>query len=536
MKYKDELRGKIMKLGVMSEPLSEVLLSDLFHELYKDQLYFISERSAWYRYNGAFWEQDNQLSTCLNYLIKMLDTLQSVARSVFDDDDKQLGRYSKQITGYKTRAKLNNILGLAERHFTIPESEFDASDYLVNFKNGTFNLETMKLQEHDPADKLLSCSIANYNADYDKNGRFIRFVSEIMEGDKDKIDFLQRAFGYGLCGRQKEECFFVLYGKTSRNGKSTLIEAVNKAMNNYCKTTGSGLLLRTGTTLDGDGEQATPMLASLKGRRYAFLSETSENKYLDDERIKRLTGGDSVTARHLYGSQFEFVPKFKMYLATNSLPRVKDDMIFRSGRVKIIEFCHHFTPEEQDHNLKETLESNECLEQIVGWLVDGYRAYLERGLATDTNTELEAQYEHDNNTVLQFTDDMQDAIVGCTRGSVLYNVYANYCRENSIYAMSRSRFYQQIERQGFTRVNRHKQTYFVSPDVDRLILKFLSTKTGCEYKITELADAMTDEMFNGDKNRCPRALIMESLDKLADRNLVLRRTIHGYTVYTQQPS
>ena len=59
---------------------------------------------------------------------------------------------------------------------------------------------------------------------------------------------------------------------------------------------------------------------------------------LDEPRLKYLTGGDTVSARRLYASRFEFKPTHKLWIATNHKPRVRggDDGIWR--RLKLIPF------------------------------------------------------------------------------------------------------------------------------------------------------------------------------------------------------
>ena len=53
-------------------------------------------------------------------------------------------------------------------------------------------------------------------------------------------------------------------------------------------------------------------------------------KDADEATVKSLTGGDTVTARYLYGEHFEFQPQFKLALVTNHLPRIdgSDEVLF----------------------------------------------------------------------------------------------------------------------------------------------------------------------------------------------------------------
>ena len=55
---------------------------------------------------------------------------------------------------------------------------------------------------------------------------WIRFIDEVMQGDEEKIKYLQKAIGYGITADTSLETCFILYGATTRNGKSTLVETI----------------------------------------------------------------------------------------------------------------------------------------------------------------------------------------------------------------------------------------------------------------------------------------------------------------------
>ncbi|MCW1002714.1 hypothetical protein OJ603_10885, partial [Streptococcus anginosus] len=72
-------------------------------------------------------------------------------------------------------------------------------------------------------------------------------------------------------------------------------------------------------------------IARLEGSRMVISSEANEGNRLDEGLVKQLTGGDSIVARHLYGSEFEYTPTFKIFMATNHKPLIRgtDDGIWR---------------------------------------------------------------------------------------------------------------------------------------------------------------------------------------------------------------
>lgn len=45
------------------------------------------------------------------------------------------------------------------------------------------------------------------------------------------------SLGYSILGTSKEECMFILHGKTTRNGKSTMLDAIQHLLGDYSTVT-----------------------------------------------------------------------------------------------------------------------------------------------------------------------------------------------------------------------------------------------------------------------------------------------------------
>ena len=106
-----------------------------------------------------------------------------------------------------------------------------------------------------------------------------------MQDNKYKIDYLQRAFGYSLTGDVKEEEIYILYGPTSRNGKSTITETISYLLGgnngysvNVAVETFSGKRERSSTSPNGD-------IARLAGARMAVTNELPENMLINSDRV-----------------------------------------------------------------------------------------------------------------------------------------------------------------------------------------------------------------------------------------------------------
>src|SRR5262249_49139223 len=130
--------------------------------------------------------------------------------------------------------------------------------------------------------------------------RFERFLLEIFDGDKDLIEYNQRASGYSLTGDTSEQCLFGCYGNGS-NGKTTYLEAIRYPLGGYAHNMPfSTLELKDRASIPND-------LAALAGRRLVTTSETNDSVRLNEARVKALTGCDAITARFLHKEFFTFL-------------------------------------------------------------------------------------------------------------------------------------------------------------------------------------------------------------------------------------
>lgn len=209
----------------------------------------------------------------------------------------------------------------------------------------------------------------------ERDGRWERFVLEVMDGDEEMAGYLQRALGYSLLGGNPEEVMFVAHGPSTRNGKSTLLNSVAHALGDYAASVSSGFLLaKAGTQAEKDE------VATLPGKRVVIASEPPRGKRLDEAALKAYSGNDPIVTSRKYGNTFTFEPQFTMWLMCNDLPEVGDTTVFASGRIKVVPFTRHFAASEQDIGLKQRFRTEEGMHTIFAWLLDGYQDYLERGL------------------------------------------------------------------------------------------------------------------------------------------------------------
>lgn len=416
----------------------EAGMADLFSECYQNDTRYCPEAKSWYTYDGGRWQKDVG-SLLVSSKIKEFVRLMALYCGEIPDEEKRK-QYMGFVSKMGDRRFRDRMMKDAADSMTIAAAEFDTHPYLINCKNGTYDLETMTFREHDWKDFLTMQTNFDYTMQEVTCPRWEQFIKEVTQDNKDKADYLQRALGYSILGTGKEECMFILHGKTTRNGKSTMLDAIQHLLGDYSTVAPVELICRN--ERQKNAEAANPVLARLKGKRMVTMSESDTAGKLDEATIKQYTGGEDITARELYQSAITFKPQFTMWLSCNDLPAVKDKSLFASDRVRVIEFNRHFSDEEQDKGLKDYFETPEAMKGIFTWLVTGYFKYHRFGLKMcDDMKKVIKQYEKDNDLVLQFLEEKCEGTdEGYTKAKTLYDNYKIWCKSNGYYVCSMKKF------------------------------------------------------------------------------------------------
>ena len=103
----------------------------------------------------------------------------------------------------------------------VPITELDADPWALGVENGILDLRQGKLVAAERADYITKVSPVAFDPEA-KCPTFLKFLDDIMGGDQELVDYIQRVLGYMLTGATSEQCLFYLYG-TGANGKSTLL-------------------------------------------------------------------------------------------------------------------------------------------------------------------------------------------------------------------------------------------------------------------------------------------------------------------------
>lgn len=372
------------------------------------------------------------------------DTVRSMyAEAAALQDEAERKRQAKHALGseHQNRLKAMTELAKTESGIVVVPDDLDSDDWLLNCLNGTVDLRTGELKPHVRENLITRLAHVEFYTEA-QCPTWIAFLEKIMGGNADLIRFLQKAVGYSLTGCTREQCLFLLHG-SGANGKSTFLNTIEQMLADYAQQTPTEtLMVRKNDSIPND-------IARLKGTRFVTAAESEQGKTMAETLIKQMTGGDKLTARFLHGEYFEFVPKFKLFLATNHKPNIRgtDNGIWR--RLRLIPFNVTIPDDEQDRNLPAKLKAE--LPGILRWAVEGCLVWQQEGLAAPAEVNnATSDYRASMDWLQAFLD--EKLTVGPNlkiRPGDLYDIYKEWCEENGEHVHSQRILKFRLEDKGF---------------------------------------------------------------------------------------
>ena len=419
---------------------------DLFADIFRDKCRFNVTANQWMNYDSRMWVIDERAMEASKRAKELVNALSVYCTHI--EDERKRTEYSKIVLKYGQNKYRETMLKDARDKYFIRNSDLDANLALLNCQNGTFNLNDYSFKPHSPRDLLSKISNVIYLADATASP-WDKFIAEVMQNDAEKIDYLQKILGYSLTAETTLETCWILYGATTRNGKSTLVETISYMLggaHGYSMTTQPQTLAMK---QNKDTRQASGDIARLAGCRFLNASEPPKKMLFDCALLKTLLGRDAITCRRLYESEFEYIPMFKLFINTNYLPLMQDDSIFSSGRVNVITFDKHFSRDEQDTGLKERLKNPQIISGIFLWCIEGLKKYREHG-ATPPQSVRNAteEYRQSSDKIGLFISECLQKTGKNSLAGKVYQCFSDWCEANGYGTESKTNFFDELKIKG----------------------------------------------------------------------------------------
>ena len=362
------------------------------------------------------------------------------------DDDTEKDEYAK-AKEYRNRAtqsgnknRMDAMLGVAasEPGVSVSASRFDSEKMHLGVDNGVIDFRKAIDGKVESVAELL---VEGKPEDYISLNTHVALVAGAKSSawdsyldtflpDLEYRTFVQRVFGYSLLGGNPNRLIVFLQGGTS-TGKSTILDAVMKAVGDYAGSVNVGEVFRE--KQDGG---PNPALVNALPKRIITASEVGQHNYLHADVIKRMTGEDHLSSRVLYSNQIvERRPAFTPIIATNWMPTIKDGDAALWRRLLILPFDRQV--KHTDAPTGRLTDDPKALEAILLWLVEGMLSFLEVGLAPSTWPE---QCTNRATEFVAGTSDLQSFLSECVvrsdsasvEESKLCAVYSAWCVSEGI--------------------------------------------------------------------------------------------------------
>ena len=350
---------------------TEDALALSFTRRYHRDWRYVAGWGKWLVWDGQRWRTEDTLAAT--------DLIRSVCRQTALRADNP--RVATKLASAGTVSGVER-LARADRRHAATTDEWDADPWLLNTQGGVLDLKTGRMRPHERTDRMTKITTATPGGDCQT---WRQFIDEVTGGDKELEFYLQRMVGYALTGSTQEHALFFLYG-TGANGKSVFVNTLATILGDYATNAPMDTFMETRT------DRHPTDMAGLRGARFVAAIETEQGKRWAESKLKNLTGGDKISARFMRQDFFEFFPQFKLFVAGNHKPAIRNIDEAMKRRLHLIPFTITVPPERRDKNLQQKLLAER--DGILAWAVQGCLDWQRHGRLKPPQRVVDATEEY----------------------------------------------------------------------------------------------------------------------------------------------
>ena len=411
---------------------------------YGEVVRYVPAWNKWLTWDGSRWVKDEQLN------IEM--RAKAVIRSLYYEaseipNEAERGPLVSHALQSERVGRLRAMVDLlkSEPGICVEPEQLDSDPFLFNCRNGTLDLRTGELRPHSRDDLITKLSPVEFDPDA-RDPFWDGHLAHVTRGNSDLADYLQKAAGYSMTGLTIEEIVLMLVGGPN-TGKTTHIESLMAAFGDYATSTDAETFLRWNQPRGARND-----IACLAGARLVCASELPAGRHFDEVTLKRVTGGDTIKARFLYGEHFEFKPQFTVYLASNHKPTVRDGEPAIWRRLKLVLFDDSVPEGKVNKKLKLHLtDPSKAGPAILAWAVEGALKWQKDGLREPAVVrEATEAYRAETEVFAVFLDDRcAEAPEQWAPSVLLFRRYREWAETNGFkYHLGPQRFRQVLRGRG----------------------------------------------------------------------------------------
>ena len=445
-------------------------------------MHYSYNRKKWMYWDGKSWRYDES-----GEIKKLADLVcDDIKReALLEQDEKTQADMLKWATRTASSKGKEAMVKECQHLEEVPVS-LDAldsyTDYL-NCQNGIVNLKNGELIPHESNFMMSKLCVCEYDPSGAEPKLWKKFLNDVTDGDKKLQDYIQKCIGYSLSGSNREQCAYFLYGM-GNNGKSTFLDTIADMMGTYSANVQPETIMLQKSFVGGG---ANSDIARLKSTRFVTSEEPTEGVRLNEGLLKQLTGGSKVTCRFLYGDEFEYMPEFKIWVATNHKPVIRGTDLGIWRRIKLIPFEVNIPKEKVDKNLRYKLRKE--FPQILSWAVQGCIKWQQEGIE-EPKAVMDAvqDYKQEMDLLASFIEQCIEIDYTETEkimASDMFRLYSKWAKENNEYEMSSKKFLKEVSKKLPTKGRVSAGIYFSNIKTTGYGKDLMHQVTGKQYKFED---------------------------------------------------
>jgi putative DNA primase/helicase len=276
-----------------------------------------------------------------------------------------------------------------------------------------------------------------------------RLVKTFQQSEEIRL-VLQSVLGEALLGMTGRSTFTILYGPTTKNGKSVFMNLVNCMYGDFYFATMSNKLITN--SYDGRPIDKRREMEMAKNKRVLFFSELDENSKLDTAVLKRLTGGEKLNGCRLFQDEYSFPCTSRIFITTNNIPDFSQVEPALTSRLIVIPCLSVFGPDgdfPEDHQFIRKIRE-EHLPDLFAWALQGTLSFIKNNLTHVLPPEINREIQE--HTVLSdpFSQFIEDHCTFRKEDTIdqpeLYKKYVRYMNEKDERPITNRAFFQRIRK------------------------------------------------------------------------------------------
>jgi P4 family phage/plasmid primase-like protien len=360
--------------------------------------------------------------------VRAEDEFRSAFRTIFEDK-----YFPKQA---------DECVRTAKEISSTKETDLSAES-LICVRNGLLDWRTGELRPHDPALRRTWQIPVSWNQGTTSTV-LDGFLAATFPDEGDRKLFLEIA-GYCLLPANPYQTFFLFIGGGA-NGKGVALRTLRSLLGEQN--------VRSVSLTDLDPSRNRFMAAELHGSLANLVGDLGAVTVSDSATLKKLTGGDTLTAERKGESPFQFVYGGKLIFGCNEFPRILDTSYGMLRRIRVLPFTETFEAgmPGYDPDIDQKLRSPEALTALLAKAVSALRDLVTRHEFTQSTGAIRAKedYRKANDSAYEYCVSHLafDQAEEWLPKSKVYPEYAKWCREQDLRPVSQRDFNSKLRKLG----------------------------------------------------------------------------------------